>query len=33
VLQQLDATQNPLLRTSLEAALSELDEKLSHFEK
>jgi len=33
VLQQLEATQNPLLRSSLEAALSELDEKLSHFEK
>jgi len=33
VLQQLNATQNPLLRRSLEAALAELDEKLNHFEK
>lgn len=29
VLQQLDATQNPLRRKSLEAALAELDEKLN----
>ena len=33
VLQQLDAAQNPLLRKSLEAALSELDVKLNQFEK
>jgi len=33
VLQQLAATQNPRLRNSLEAALSELDEKLTHFGK
>jgi hypothetical protein len=33
VLQQLDATQNPLLRRSLEAALAELDEKLNHLAK
>lgn len=33
VLQQLDATQNPLRRKSLEAALAELDEKLNPSEK
>ena len=33
VLQQLDATQNRLLRRSLEAALAELDEKLNQFAK
>jgi hypothetical protein len=32
VLQQLAVSQNPLLRKSLEAALSDLDEKIKHFE-
>ncbi|HKC70059.1 MAG TPA: hypothetical protein VKB60_00485 [Terriglobales bacterium] len=33
VLQQLAVSQNPLLRKSLEAALSELNEKIKHLEK
>lgn len=33
VLAQLKASPNPLLRTSLEAALAELDQKLKSFEK
>ena len=32
VLQQLAVSQNPRLRKSLEAALSELDRKINHFE-
>lgn len=33
VLQQLTVSQNPLLRKSLEAALSELNEKIKDLEK